>query len=168
MFSSEEIPINEWVRQSCDKFLGWAKVFPTSKRYCSLWVNPPVNPKIGEKILLRHANWVPSFFSPPSVLARRMDGMDGWSLDKQLEDGWMDGHWMNNLWVDGWSWGEWFLIFLGLPKTKHDNKTQLWSSYCAHWMICCVVYWLHRCLLVRLMYIIHSFIRQWPNTVFLL
>jgi hypothetical protein len=56
LFSSEEIPINEWVRQSCDKFLGRAKVFPTSKRYCSLWVNPPGNPKIGAKILLRHAN----------------------------------------------------------------------------------------------------------------
>jgi hypothetical protein len=58
-FPQKRSPIN-WVRQSCDKFLGRAKVFPTSKRYCSLWVNPPGNPKIGAKILLRHANWVPS------------------------------------------------------------------------------------------------------------
>jgi hypothetical protein len=86
----------------------------------------------------------------------RMDGwmVIGWVTWRWM-DGWVDGHWMRNLKMDGWSLGEWFL-FLFEPS---ENITKLWSSHCAHWMICCVVYWLHRCLLVRLMYIsfIHSF-----------
>lgn len=79
--------------------------------------------------------------------------MDGWSLDEQLEDGWMDG-WMVIGWVN-------FTLFWAFPNTKHKNKTKLWSSHCAHWMICCVVYWLHRCLLVRLICtFIHSTVAQ--------
>jgi hypothetical protein len=31
LFSSEEISINEWVRQSCDKFLGRARSSPHPK-----------------------------------------------------------------------------------------------------------------------------------------
>jgi hypothetical protein len=59
----------------------------------------------------------------------------------------MDGHWVS-----------YFNFYLSLAKTKQNCGLVI----CAHWMICCVVYWLHRCLLVRLMYIsfIHSTLAQ--------
>jgi hypothetical protein len=52
--------------------------------------------------------------------------MDGWSLDEQLEDGWMDG-WMDGHWVSEF----YFILSLSQYKTQKQNKIVV-LVICAH------------------------------------